>query len=468
MDIFATAMLILVIVLVLFAIFAIRWALKLRTVVPTNMVHIVQNKAGATSYGRNNTAAGNVYYAWPSWIPRLGMTVIVLPESNFSVDLKDYDAYDSNRLPFKVDIVAFFRIADSGLAAQRVTSQQDLNSQLKQIIQGAVRRVLATNTLEEIMEARASLGNAFTEEVKEQLKEWGVTTVKTIEFMDLRDVPGSEVIENIMRKEQSRIDRESRVAIASNEREAETAEIAKTRAIALTKQDMEKEVGERTALTARDVGISKQKAEQAIAAEAKHTAEANMEVEKVSEIKRAEINKGTAEIQAAQNKSVTVTNAEAEASVRQVAAEADKNATILKADGQLQETIKVAEGIRAKGAAEASAQTALLMAPVDAQIKLAEKIGSDQGYQTYLISIEQVAANKEVGIEMAKAMGHAKMTVVANGGDIKSGVGNLMDMFTGKGGSSIGSMVTALGGTEEGKALLTSVVSRISGEAASA
>jgi flotillin len=463
MEILGIVILVAVIILAIIALFTVKWALNLRVVVPTNMVHIVQNKLGATSYGRNSKDSGNVYYAWPSWIPVVGLTVIKLPESNFTIDLKDYEAYDSARLPFVVDVAAFFRIDQSNLAAQRVTSVEDLRSQLKQIIQGAVRRILATNTLEEIMEARSSLGSQFTEEVLAQLKEWGVTTVKTIEFMDLRDAPGSNVIANIMRKEQSRIDRESRVAIAANQQTAETAEIEKSRAIALSKQDMDREVGMRSATTQQDIGIEQQKAEQRIAAEAKNTAEANMAVESVNAVKKAEINKATAVIVAAQNKEVATVNAEAEKSVRVTNATAEKEAATLRADGELQATLKNAEGITAKGTAEAAAQKASLMAPVEAQIALAEKIGSDEGYQTYLISIEQVAANKEVGIAMAAAMGHAKMTVVANGSDIKGGVNNLMDMFSGKGGSAIGSMVTALGGTTEGKALLDNVMSRIGG-----
>ena len=32
-------------------------------------------------------------------------------------------------------------------------------------------------------------------------------------------------------------------------------------------------------------------------------------------------------------------------------------------------------------------ETAILMAPVDAQIKLAQKIGADKGYQEYLLGI---------------------------------------------------------------------------------
>lgn len=131
--------------------------ITLRRVVPTNMVHIVQSSATSTPYGRGKEA-GNTYYAWPEWVPKLGVTVSQFPESIFKVTLDNYEAYDSARLPFMVDIVAFFRVDNAETAAQRVASFSELNNQLTSVLQGAVRRILATNHLEEIMQERGSLG----------------------------------------------------------------------------------------------------------------------------------------------------------------------------------------------------------------------------------------------------------------------------------------------------------------------
>jgi len=41
---------------------------QLRKVVPTNEVHIVQSKSNSTPYGKGQEA-GNVYLAWPAWVP---------------------------------------------------------------------------------------------------------------------------------------------------------------------------------------------------------------------------------------------------------------------------------------------------------------------------------------------------------------------------------------------------------------
>src|SRR3989338_2691224 len=174
------------------AVFVAAWifiSILYRVVVPTNMVHIVQTRKKTTSYGTGQLGS-NVYYRWPRWIPRLGVTVIELPVSNFDLSLKDYEAYDKDRVPFMVDVTAFFRIKDTALAAQRVASIKELEEQLSLIVQGAVRKVLASDVVESIMLERSQFGTAFTNEVSVQLEEWGVESVKSMELMDIRDGGG--------------------------------------------------------------------------------------------------------------------------------------------------------------------------------------------------------------------------------------------------------------------------------------
>lgn len=222
------------------------WIVSLRRVVNTNEVHIVQSAKRTVSYGKDQEA-GNTYYQWPSWLPRIGITVIVLPVSVFSLRLRDYEAYDSGRLPFVLDLEAFFRIDNSNIAAQRVANFNELNGQLTSILQGAARTILASKTIEEIMQGRAEFGDAFTKEVNEQLKAWGVTTVKNIELMDIRDSNGSKVIQNIMDKKKSEIERESRVVVAENKKAAENAEINAMREVDINRQLALQQVGIKTA-----------------------------------------------------------------------------------------------------------------------------------------------------------------------------------------------------------------------------
>ena len=420
------------------------WVL-FRKVVPTNMVHIVQSAKKTTPYGRNKPA-GNVYYKWPSFIPIFGVSVTEYPESNFQVSLNDYEAYDSCRLPFVVDVVAFFRVHDAETAAQRISSFNELRLQLEAVLQGAVRRILATNRLEEIMQERSTLGKEFTEEVKEQIAEWGVIPVKMIEFMDLRDsnkVHNSQVIANIMAKEQSRIEKESRISVAENLREAQLKEIDANRTVEVQKQDAEQQVGLRTATKDREVGIANEQALQEVATQKKVSAERDMEVKKVNSVRQAEINKDVAIVQAEQDRRQ-----------REIDAEAEKVATVTKSQGQLEAAKLNAQGIEAEGRAKGVAEQAVLMAPVNTQITLAKEIGSNEGYQQYLIQIRKVEASQEVGIRMADAMQQADLKIIANAGDMQSGIGKLTDVFTPAGGTSVAGMLAALANTDEGKALV--------------
>lgn len=405
-----------------------------RVVVPTNMVHTVQSKKKTTSYGTGQEG-GNVYYAWPSWIPGLGVTVIKLPVSNFDLSLKDYEAYDKDKVPFMVDVTAFFRIKETSLAAQRVESTQELENQLKLIVQGAVRKVLASDKVEAIMLERSKFGNEFTEEVKEQLSEWGVESVKSMELMDIRDCHGSKVISNIMAKKTSHIEMESRLEVAKNNQNAETAEIEAEQIVEVRRQESQRIVGERTAEKEKAIGIAQQKSTQDILSEEKETKNRKMEVERVEKVKTAEI----------------------ERDEKVVAAEQEKRTTVIVAEGKLEAKKQEAQGIEVEGAAKAEAEKLMQLAPVQAMIALAKEIGQNTNYQQYLVHIESIKAYLSVGGKQAEALQKADVKVIANTGDAVSGVKNVMDLFSSKGGTNIAAMVEAFSQTPAGESLLKSL-----------
>lgn len=112
------------------------------------------------------------------------------------------------------------------------------------------------------------------------------------------------------------------------------------------------------------------------------------------------------------------------------------------------------EGIAVEGAARADAEKAMQLAPVQAQIVLAKEIGNNDAYQKYLITIEQVKANQQVGIEQAKALSHAELKIIANSGSVENGMKGLMDIFSSTGGTNVGAMFEGIAQTEQGKALL--------------
>lgn len=431
------------VVVLLFLFGLVRAILELRRVVPTNQVHIVQRAKNTISYGKD-TGNGNTYYEFPSWLPWIGVTKFVLPISVFDLDLTAYEAYDIGRLPFVVDIKAFFRIDDSNMAAARVSSFEELKEQLRGIVQGAVRSILANSELESIMSKRSVYGETFTKEVAEQLKAWGVVPVKNIELMDVRDSQSSHVIANIMAKKQSLIEKESRTEVAKNKQLAEEAEIEALREVKLKQQTAKQAVGEREAEADKQIGIAKARSQAEVADSLKATREKEMEVERVKAVRSAEI-----------AKEATVVNAEAAKKAKVLEWEANKESALLEAAAKLELKTKEAEGIKAEGLAKAEAEREMQLASVRAQITLAEKIGEDQGYQDYLVRIRTVEAQQAVGVEQAKNLGRADIKIIANAGNVDSGVKNVMDLFSPKGGTAVGGALEALANTDIGKNLLS-------------
>jgi flotillin len=436
----------------LFGLIFFTWMLNLRRVVPVNEVHIVQTRKNTVSYGKGFES--NTYYEWPSRIPVVGLTRVTLPVSNFAIDLPDYAAYDKERVPFLVHVMAFFRIDDSNTAAQRVASFDELKEQLTAIVQGAVRTVLAGHEIDQIMLDRSRFGEAFTKEVQPQLGGWGVLAIKNIELMDIRDSKDSDVIHNIMAKRTSGIERESRLVVADNTRQAEMAEIAAKREIEMSRQLAAEQVGLRTAEKDKNVGVANERASQDVKVQQRETAAKEMDVVQVKNVRGAEINREVAVITAAQAKEVAIVQADAAKQVAIVSAEGAKQQTVLTAEGKLEAARRNAEGIAVEGSAKGQAETAFLMAPVDAQIKLAEKIGSDKGYQEYLLGIRNIEAQQAVGVAQAEALKNADVKVISQGGTPAKGLSNVMDLFSASGGTSVAGMLEALAQSDEGKKLL--------------
>lgn len=441
------------------------WALTLRRVVNTNEVHIVQRTKESRSYG-TGLAFGNTYYQFPVWIPYFGVSVSKYPVSVFTEELTDYEAYDQGRLPFVIDVKAFFRIEDSAIAAKRVATFDEMRKQMNAILQGCIRSILAMNDIETIMQDRAKFGEEFTKQVDENLQSWGVVTVKSVELMDIRDSADSTVIKNIMEKKKSEIAMQSRVEVAANNRKAEIAEIDARRDVDLQRQESEQQVGLRTAEKEREVGIAKEMSVQSITDQQRVTTEKAMEVQKVTEVKQAEITKEVKVVEANQLKETEVIAAEAAKKTAVINSEAQKDSMMIKAEGEKESSIKIAEGqkeakvleaagIAAEGDARAAAAKAMQLASVQAEITLAEKIGENENYQKYLISIEQVRVMGEVGKEQAKALEKADVKIIANsGGNLSNGISKVTDLFSANGGTQLGSMLEGLAQTDLGKSLL--------------
>ena len=445
---------------------AIILAKAFRTVVEPNEVHIVQGRKSTTTYGKapeadvddddesdNIVSVNNSYYAWPAWWPRIGVQVRVLPLSVFDQKLTDYEAYDIGKVPFKVDVVAFFRISNPAVAAKRTKDERELQCQLESILQGATRTILAKHEIEDIMMERSTFGKMFTVETEGQLKAWGVSNVKNIELMDIRDGIDSRVVSDIMAKKESVINRESRVVIADNTKQAETAEIEARQVVEVREQQAQQLVGERTAEKVKLVGVANEVAQQEIKEQAKTTAEKDMAVKLVENVRGAEINREVQVVKADEDRQTFVIRAEGEKQKDIITAEGEKQQTVLVAEGILVQQLKDAEGILAVGTSTAEASRLLEMATVSPQLELADGIGENEPYQDYMVRIENVHKDRDVGVENAKALQDAGIKMIINSGDAPSGLDNILDVFSANGGTQLAAMAEALNQTDAGAAI---------------
>ncbi len=128
------------------------------------------------------------------------------------------------------------------------------------------------------------------------------------------------------------------------------------------------------------------------------------------------------------------------------------------AEGILEAKRRESVGIEVEGAARATAEKLMQLAPVEAQIVLAKEIGTNPGYQQYLVTIEAVKAHIIVGGKQADALRAAEIKVIANtGGKPTDGVSSVMDLFSTKGGTDLAGMVEAFAQTPMGRLVLSKV-----------
>ena len=413
------------------------------------------------------------------------------------IELDNYQAYDIGKVPFVVDVKAWFRVEEPNTAGQRISNFTELRTQLDDILRGAIRKILASSDVEEIMAGRGKFWWEFKSEVESQAKAFWVTT-ENIELMDIRDPDdkSSTVIENIMEKKKSLIEKQSRMEVAINQKDAEIAEIQARKEADIQDQEALKLVWEKTAEKEKFIGIANEKTKQDVASEAKITKEKDMEVLRVQDVKTAEISKQVEIVRAEEIKQTIIIEAEWKKQQKIIDAEGQKQQMIIDAEGSKQEDITIAEwektkmerlaeweqaqiekvaegqknaelnraqGIEAVGKADAEARRLMELAPVMAQIELAKEIWSNSNYMEYLLWVDGIQAGQIVGVAKADALKESDLKVIANGqwdGSVDGGLNGIMDIFTGKGGSNLGTMLETLKNTPAGEQLLEKLLAK--------
>ena len=465
------------------------WALNKRRMVPMSEIHIVRSRNATLVFGQVAKAkelvealtkenknviqvdanSGNCYYEWPVWLPVIGVKTKKIPLANFDILLPEYEAWDRDKLPFMVDVKAFFHIFDYRKAAERIKDMDELYKQLESIVIGATRQVFGENDLEVIMIKRSEYGARFTEVVRDSLAEWGVATVRNIELMDMRDSKGEKVIENIRNKKKSVIEKESRIEVAKNNKEAEMFVLETKQAVDIKAQEVQQQVGIRTAETKQAVGIADEQSSQKIQEQSKVTMDKQMDVQLTKETREADIRKQTAIIDSEKAvetakilKNETVINAEAAQKKKELDAAADKTQKVLAAEAKTKEielvagadltkALNEAKGIQANGEATASAEKLLQLATVAAQLELTAKVGPDVLYKieelknALQIGLKEMEARKEIGVAQAAALEKADVKIFGN--NLHGGLKKFSDMVSPEGALNLGATLDVLRNT---------------------
>jgi flotillin len=328
--------------------------------------------------------------------------------------------------------------------------------------------------------AEEVFSNHSCNDVNKDLLNWGVVAIKNIELMDIRDAKDSKVIHQIMAKQMSAIESESRIAVSNNKKTATEAELENEKEVNLktaqTRQLSEKAtaeadqaIGIAQAESKKMSGIADQKSLAEVAEAKKATTEKEMEVMRIKQITQAEITKKSAEILAEQNKRTAAITAESNKLVVETNAEATLLANQKIAEGNLILKQKEAEGIKAtgfadaeiiaaRGASESEAKKLMELASVVAQTTFAKEVGENKPYQEYLVELKKIDATAQVEIKRAEslaiALNKANLKLLVNSGDVSSGLNKFSDLFSSKGASQFNGILETLEQTEGGTKLV--------------
>lgn len=299
-------------------------------VVPVNETHIrvLQNTKSVFSARVGKSA----YWAVP-FITKLHK----LPLCNLAIPVNDIKLNDKQMAKFVCDIMCFVNIKNIDLAVERLiltdTTQEmgfdftRLSEDLRAIMESVGRTVTTKQSILDIYMNRQMLDQAITKEVEMVFPKWGIELVD-LELKDIKDAPGSTIIQDIERKVAAEIRRDADVRVAETTKEAELAkaeaeeiyrkrQIQKDKAIGISEQLKNQEIAQ------TEAAANIQKVEASRKLEVGH---AEIEKQKIEQLAMAQKIKFTVEAEGQSNEITSVGKAEAD--IIRVKKEADAAGTM--------------------------------------------------------------------------------------------------------------------------------------------
>lgn len=344
---------------------------------------------------------------------RLGMTI---------------EAISSNNIWLRLEAVALVKVggsdADVRAAAQRFLGQQEqIETFTQEVLSGALRSIVGTMSVDEIIRDRAAFATRVAEESESSLSSQGLQ-LDTFQIQDIRD--NSDYLRNLGRPEEAEAKRRAAIAEAEAQREADQARIQAEEFVLTSQRELEL----RRAAIQRETDAAKAAAEAAgplaaaqqrqlvLVEEQKAAEQAALlrERQLIAEVKKP----ADAELYRVQRE------AEAEKAARVAHAEAEAEAVRLAGEADLARRRAAAEAVEAEGAAEAAAISAKGQAEAEAMDK---KAAAYKNYGESAIADILISVLPDMVREASAPMSNIKdLTVLATDGAsniAKTGMSNI-------------------------------------------
>ena len=299
-------------------------------VVPVNEAHIrvLQNTKSVFS----SRVGKSAYWVIP-FITKLHK----LPLCNLAIPVNDIKLNDKDMAKFVSDIMCFVNIKNIDLAVERLiltdTTQEmgfdftRLSEDLRAIMQSVGRTVTTKQSILDIYMNRQLLDQAITKEVEVVFPKWGIELVD-LELKDIKDAPGSTIIQDIERKVAAEIRRDADIRVATTTKEAELVKAEAEEAYRKRQIEKDKQIG--ISEQAKNQDIAEQEAEANIqrveAARKLQVGQAEIEKQKIEQLAMAQRIKSTVEAEGRSNEITSVGKAEAD--IIRIKKEADAAGTL--------------------------------------------------------------------------------------------------------------------------------------------
>lgn len=346
-----------------------------------------------------------------SWLkPGQRMERLSLAAQQADVSLRDVPTVQG--IPLHTSATVLYKVGDSysatARAARRFAGNNDWTKMVADVLEGQLRSVIGTMTVEDIWRNRETLATKVQETSSEELARLGLQ-IETFQLKPIEDPSG--YIANLAAQPQAEAERNARITRAENEqqaaqREAETqTETEQALAAAkIAQAEVRKEADRAEAEANQAKPLAEAKAKQAVILEETKNAELDKDLNRqrleATVYQDAEAQKYAAVVNAQAQAETTTIQAQAQADASKVAAaaRAETATSNAEADAIVVERAAQAAATQVEAAATADANAA------KARAEAVEAEGTAQAAASEAIGLAEAKVTREQGLARAEAL----------------------------------------------------------------